>query len=346
MRKSEIGKNRFNILDPLRFFAAMSVLVYHYSIFLKHSGAEWLLHTLSFGYLGVNFFFLLSGFVIIASAQNRNAIDFAVSRVIRLYPAFWICLLITVAAIYFIEEKKISIFDVLANASILNDYLGVKNIDGVFWTLQAEIKFYGCIFLLILTGLIRFIRTWLLVWLLLSILYHFYEQPFFLSWFISPGYSFYFIGGVCCYQLYKRRDPLILSILVISMIFSIIKSSSQIYDFFPGAGGLDEMIAAAIISIFFLTFYLLSMGLLNFQPRRYFLLLGAISYPLYLIHNRAGKIVIEEFLQIMSPVCSVLLVSVIVIAASFLVHIIFEKPMSATMKKFCFSLIKKFRLTS
>lgn len=342
MRRTEMEQNRFNLLDPLRFVAAMSVLIYHYSIFLQDSAPEWVLHIFSYGYLGVNFFFLLSGFVIIASAQNRRAIDFVISRAIRLYPAFWICLLITLVAVYFFQDQKIPIFDTLANASILNDYLGVSNIDGVYWTLQAEIKFYACIFLLMLTGLLKFIRTWLLIWLALSILYHFYQQPFFLSWLISPGYSFYFIGGVCCYQLYKERDIFITIILVVALVFAIIKSTTQTYNFFPSANTTDLIITAGIISTFFMTFYLLSLGFFNLARHRYFLLLGAVSYPLYLIHNRAGKAVIEELLQTMSPVLTVILVSAIAIVLSLLIHILFEKRMSTMLKIIAYRIVNIF----
>jgi len=42
-----------------------------------------------------------------------------------------------------------SLIQVLANLTMLNDYLGIKNIDGVYWTLQTELKFYACIFLLV-----------------------------------------------------------------------------------------------------------------------------------------------------------------------------------------------------
>ena len=114
-----------------------------------------------FGYLGVNFFFMLSGFVIMASAHNRSAIKFGLLRALRLYPAFLSCLLITLVVLYLCGNELPSLVAIVLNGLILNDYFGVPNIDGVYWTLQAELKFYGCVFLLILFSVLTHYRVWL-----------------------------------------------------------------------------------------------------------------------------------------------------------------------------------------
>jgi hypothetical protein len=41
---------------------------------------------------------------------------------------------------------------ILLNGLIVNDYFSVPNIDGVYWTLPEELKFYACVFLMILVG--------------------------------------------------------------------------------------------------------------------------------------------------------------------------------------------------
>src|SRR5690606_6005211 len=151
-----------------------------------------------------------------------------------------------------------------ANATILNDYVGVANIDDVYWTLQAEIKFYACIFLLLLLGIFRYTKIWLSLWLLVAVCYQFFEQPFFMGWFINPGYSFYFIGGVCSYLLYKNRtDSYTVGLLIISLLFSGVLSAKQIYQFYPSASESDGYIAALIVATFYLFFFLLSRGMLN-----------------------------------------------------------------------------------
>ena len=41
--------------------------------------------------------------------------------------------------------------------------------DGVYWTVQAELKFYGCVFFLLLFGWINQYKKWLTIWLLATI---------------------------------------------------------------------------------------------------------------------------------------------------------------------------------
>lgn len=141
---------RFYALDIFRFFAALSVVFYHYTA-REGSGAFAVLAPVTkFGYLGVPFFFIISGFVISASAHNRTAADFLVSRAVRLYPAYWAGLLFTTVIVFFYGRFDITLMQFFANLTMMNDLVHVKNIDGAYWTLQAELKFYGCVFLLIL----------------------------------------------------------------------------------------------------------------------------------------------------------------------------------------------------
>src|SRR5689334_12900580 len=51
-----------------------------------------------FGWVGVQIFFVISGFVIANSANAVSPIAFARSRVLRLYPAVWLCAPVTLMA--------------------------------------------------------------------------------------------------------------------------------------------------------------------------------------------------------------------------------------------------------
>lgn len=327
--------SRFYILDPLRLVAALMVLIYHYSIFFNTNNLpDVLASATKFGYLGVVFFFLLSGFVITASAQGRGALAFLVARGIRLYPAFIICLLVTVAAIYFTGHGLLSVTQIAANASILNDYLKIPNVDGVYWTLQAELKFYGCIFLLIATGLFNFYRVWLSIWLLVAILHFYTNQPFFMGWFINPYYSFYFIGGVSCFLLHKNpRDILIWCIFLLSLVFGAVMAAHQTHEFNREITATDTNIAAIIVIVFYLFFLFLALGYFQIKAHKGFLLAGAISYPLYLIHNEAGKAFIYLLQVHIGVTCAVIAVTVLVIVAAAFIHLMLEKNLQRFLKK-------------
>lgn len=326
--------HRFSILDPMRFLAALFVVLYHYSINFDDQDFFGLTRVFYFGYLGVPFFFILSGFVISASAEKRSAVEFAIARAARLYPAFWASLVFTVAIAVLLGESVFSFSEVIANATILNDYIGIKNIDGVYWTLQAELKFYGCIMLLLLLGAYTSYHVWLTGWLICSVAYYFFNQPFFMGVFINPAYSFFFIGGVCSQLLYKEQKkhfPLIL--LCFTTIFSMAVGYSQVTDFYPSADHVDKTIATFIIGCFYVFFIALAYGKLNIRPGPWLKLLGAVSYPLYLIHNRAGKDIIDFLAQFMVTGYAVTITIILMIITSILIHIYIERWLSPAMIK-------------
>lgn len=323
------GEGRFYLLDLLRFFAAMSVVFYHYSIYFDETDFFGFIKLTYFGYLGVPFFFILSGFVITASAMNREPLRFALSRAVRLYPAFWGGLLFTVMINFFIGDNHFTIKETLLNATILNDYLGVRNIDDVYWTLQAELKFYGCVFLLLTFNIFKSFYCWLAGWLALAIFHYFTLAPSGMGMFINPSYSFYFIGGVCCYLLYQRRgDIRLLLVLGITTIFSMLVAFYQVKGFYPSASEFDHVAVMLIVLIFYLFFFFLASGKMAINPFYGVRLLGAISYPLYLIHNFSGKLIINELILYMPTALAVFITLVIILLASAFIHLVIEKTLT------------------
>jgi peptidoglycan/LPS O-acetylase OafA/YrhL len=336
MTNNNVANNsRVVILDLLRFVAAIFVLFYHYHYYLLKVSGDNTFALFKFGYLGVNFFFMLSGFVIMASAHNRSAIKFGMLRALRLYPAFISCLLITLAVLYVFGNESPSFVAILLNALIINDYFGVPNIDGVYWTLQAELKFYGCIFLLILFSALSHYRIWLTVWLALAIAFHFYQQPFFMGWFISPTYSFFFIGGVAAYYIFNNaKDRFAWLVFSVAMIFSIIKSWIQIDGFSKGADDFDRAIAVIITLGFYIIFIFLPQLNEKFKPSKTVAILGGMSYPLYLIHSRAGLELVGGIQDTVGIYFALLIAIFAVLTVSLFVHLYIEKPIFNRAKPF------------
>lgn len=87
---------RLYALDAVRITAALVVVLYHYVALGTAwglSGTQHLFPALRpfalYGWLGVEIFFIVSGFVICMSAWGRTVGDFATSRISRLFPAYW-----------------------------------------------------------------------------------------------------------------------------------------------------------------------------------------------------------------------------------------------------------------
>src|SRR6187402_2279220 len=99
---SLISKKHYPILDGLRGVAAIMVVAFH--IFEAHATSR-LDQIINHGYLAVDFFFLLSGFVISYAYDDRwnkmNAADFFKIRLVRLQPMVVIGMIIGAICFYF-----------------------------------------------------------------------------------------------------------------------------------------------------------------------------------------------------------------------------------------------------
>lgn len=159
MNKTAV-KYYFPLLDILRFFAAVSVLIYHciehygWHNFPQKFGLFWF----RMGWIGVDLFFVLSGFVISLAAftqldnhgTHNFRLNFMKKRAARIMPLHYLTMLIfiiflTPALIYsnFIPNLLSHLFFV-HNLS----YITHSEINGVNWSLGAEMQFYLLIALL------------------------------------------------------------------------------------------------------------------------------------------------------------------------------------------------------
>ena len=174
--KNQINENRTSRLaelDLLRFVAAVSVVLFHFCAAPIVQGtvdttAFGAVGTIArFGYLGVELFFLISGFVIIMSVQHRSVRGFLVHRALRLYPSFWAAILLTVIAISILGAATDvpSVRVITANMTMLPGYLGVDKLDEVYWTLAVELKFYAIVAIILSVGLIKRAEALAICWI-------------------------------------------------------------------------------------------------------------------------------------------------------------------------------------
>jgi len=97
MMNLDASRPRLPALTSLRFFAALHVVCFHFLAFKIVSSEGWLGQISSIGYVGVSFFFVLSGFILVYTYAGRDvpARDFWRARFARIYPAFAFSLLLT-----------------------------------------------------------------------------------------------------------------------------------------------------------------------------------------------------------------------------------------------------------
>lgn len=337
---------RVYILDLVRFIAAISVVIYHY-IGTPDSDFGLFTGIAQFGYLGVNLFFMISGFVIFSSAMNRSPSEFAISRIIRIYPMLWAGVLLTSIFILYYGgfEGRVSVVSIIANFTLLNQYLGIKNIDGVYWTLQLEIKFYFFIFALMAFKLINNYKVWLSLWLISTVLFLFCEQPFIFTWLLSPEYSGFFIAGIALYLIYQdglnRFNSILLLLSTVLNVYTTFKGTGS---FIEGAYFWQQVTSTVIILIITLLFYFISSKKLSTSKNSFIMTLGALTYPLYLFHNLIGKFLITHLSEFVSEGLSTIIIVIVMILLSFIMHKLIDGKFTLFIKKaleFSLSFIKK-----
>ncbi|SMQ61041.1 Peptidoglycan/LPS O-acetylase OafA/YrhL, contains acyltransferase and SGNH-hydrolase domains [Altererythrobacter xiamenensis] len=144
-------------LDLIRFISAVMVVLFHFAAFggdvpawpvdPAEAPMGWLSPYAWMGWIGVQIFFVLSGFVIAASARGSTSITFLKKRAIRLLPALWIsaCLALTARALW--GEPLGELIPAFLRTLVLSPK--GPYIDGVVWTLVVEAAFYLCVVVVI-----------------------------------------------------------------------------------------------------------------------------------------------------------------------------------------------------
>src|SRR5205085_8037449 len=104
-----------------------------------------LLVAVPWGHYGVQIFFGISGFVIFMTLDRTTTLaDFAVSRVSRLYPAYWTAMFATTAVVLVagMNNLLVSPGEFAADLTMMQGFVGLASVDGVYWTLGIELAFY------------------------------------------------------------------------------------------------------------------------------------------------------------------------------------------------------------
>jgi len=324
-----MNTRRLTALDGLRGFAALAVALFHF--FYQYDtvyGHEFSIPSVfQFGYYGVHLFFMVSGFVIFWTlAKIQHPFDFIWSRFSRLFPVYWVAVSITfiIVLLYGPDDRVAKVSDLIVNYSMLQAYIGVPHVDGVYWTLTLELAFYFWMFLLFMFRQTGQIEKWLLGWVLVSAglaLTGAIEMvPMRLRYLALLDYIGLFAAGICFYRLWEGNANR-LTYLVIAISFA------ALYAQYAWQG-------AVIISVIYFLFYCAitdKIALLSYKP---FVFLGTISYSFYLIHQNIGYTIINLFYQLkLSPFLGISCALLTGLILGSLLTYTIEKPAMAYLRK-------------
>jgi len=219
---------------------------------------------------------MISGFVILMSAYSSTIPKFLISRFTRLYPTFWAGVFLTSIVSYFIgtEHFKVESMQVLLNLTMIPTVFGAQNVDGVYWTLLVELKFYMLILILLAFNLIKQIKVIALLWLSWSIVSFYYHTSDTINGIIFPSFSSYFVAG-SIFFLIKNEGQSLFKFFVIflsfvsSSIYALKYIQHQADHFNTEFSGL---IVISVISLFYIIFYLISIEKEYFLIQKFYII--------------------------------------------------------------------------
>ncbi len=329
-------KDRIYEIDALRGLAAILVLLSHVPILIESNRTVF-----SFGCVGVELFFIISGFVIFLSIDKiSNWHEFIFNRITRLYPTFWLCICITTLGIYlssnlnnFNNSTFFLIKSFLANLTMLPYYIGYPNIDDSYWTLTTELFFYVFMLILIVLKLKKHIISIGFVFVILSALNRFYiydvlnfKNEILISICSNPLLVFFplFYTGILLYHLTKYpHNKLYWFFLLLAFLCQI-----YIYDpMHPNRGNATITQYVIALLLFYGAFYLIINGKLKNIKTKVTTWLGNISYCVYLLHqNLFLKIILPFIALYLNYWISIIITIFAILFTATIIHFYFEAP--------------------
>ncbi|MEO0635659.1 MAG: acyltransferase [Pseudomonadota bacterium] len=356
-----MSRRYFSNLDFVRFFAALWVVGHHY-LFVAHyregiftvAPSHWEASLFRPGYLGVCIFFVLSGFLIAHVSQGARFLPFVAARVFRLMPAFWTCLAVTTVIMVALgasnmqQADPVTLVQGLANLFVLPQLFGFAFVDGVYWTLVYEFIFYGWAALFLAAGLLhRHLLGIVAVWLLVSVLNVSVFQSGLVERLCITYYSGAFAAGLLLWHLRKHgltaANAVLLFCSVYALSFGVVEMASQPYvpAAYAGLAARDAVwVSAACVGVVLLALLLPSAPAL----RSFGLTIGAISYPLYLVHQELGYISLRAWPWQNQAAMAVLVIATFMLGLAWIVHHFAERPLRSAMVRLFMPVVDRVQL--
>jgi peptidoglycan/LPS O-acetylase OafA/YrhL len=343
--------SRIEVLDGFRAMAILLVVGFHYGVrwtppwnadLYPYGDVFADSFVLRYGWAAVELFFMMSGFVILLTLERCDSVvDFFRKRIARLWPALVLCAALTslmllawgpptwrkdpisfLLSILFIDPD-------LVQPLVPNRDIGW--IDGAYWTLAVEMRFYLLAGLAFLAGRKRFLP----VWLGLQALSFVFAAPMFKHgdafWLprtlLMPIYLPYFTLGICFFEVFRAKAwPPLPSFGALASVV-MIAINAGLWGAFAGKGAVLPVLAINGLWILLFLLFVTDSPLLRPFTFKPLARIGESSYSLFLLHEAAGIALMNALDALgLPPLLNLALVLVTMIGASMLIFHFIEEP--------------------
>lgn len=333
------GRERLSTLQIGRGAAVLGVVLFHArektDVFVG-AVPDWLELILAKGYLGVDFFFILSGFIILTShfddpATLRSIKIFTLKRISRIYIPYWpVCAALIFSYLFLPSIRKVEV-DWGWWTSILLIPSQHPSALTIAWTLVHEMLFYAIFVIFFVNRKIFLIL--IVFWIVAIFTTLFFSASFspLISTLLNP-INLEFIMGMTCALAYRKLGTRY------GLPFAVAGAAMTIlYFVLPAVSNNDRLLFGLASGLMVLGVALLQARISVYLPAN-LIRLGDASYSIYLVHppimsvtsRLAAKInLIDNWFGglILSICCS--------LAVGWAYHYFFEKPaLSAFRQRF------------
>jgi peptidoglycan/LPS O-acetylase OafA/YrhL len=304
MTASAPTKGRLTFLDCLRGLAALAVFVEHAGDTAWPQFREFTHNSFSFGKFGVAAFFLTSGFVIPFSLERGDSLKrFWISRFFRLYPLYWLSMGLAIGLFLLGVSDVVSagfadhiVRNTLVNLTMLQEFVRVPDVEGIYYTLEMEVAFYIFFSLLFLKKWNRLSLpiAWFscIVLAIAGVL-----APLILHRRLPLAGLFYFLClfvGTCIYRNFTGEASSRAVAALVSCV--LLAAVAEVYCNYVVVKKVDSAEIFTFWAVFlpWSAAYTLLLGgylLKSWRFPRTLVWLGAISYSVYLLHPLCLRVV-------------------------------------------------------
>lgn len=344
---------KFYSLQALRGVAALLVLLFHYRFYLRgddNSGTSLWDALFGWGIIGVNIFFVISGFIMVYTTHHyrsdfSSSKRFLINRAVRILPLYYFGLLIAfllggAMSTFHYPEKVQNLISALTftvyRTDVTPHYIDDGGMYNIRWTLNYEIYFH-LVFGLCLLIRNRFIA--LISWGALATCiipaiagfqptlniqgYH-VESPLY-GLLSNPIILAFLIGAIAAYLYFGIRQKITsVHLPLFSALLSLVIFLYLAWGIYTHNIRALDTWSSVIIGLFVLTLTLGDSVLRKFTPA-ILIYLGNISFSLYLLHNPVGWAVLKRFeFSDASPVRAVLAVILATAASIIAAHFTYQ----------------------
>ena len=348
------GHERLAAIDGLRLVAALMVAAYHFlgtptpRFWGKTELRDFapFLHEISrYGWLGVEFFFLISGFVICMSCWGRTPAQFTISRISRLFPAYWCAVLLVVLLVLVSRlghrpaATRVDSRTVLGNLTMAPGPLGLDLVDGVSWTLWVEARFYLLMAALLVLDLsYRRVVAFGGAWLLAAVIALELRSPL-LDELVMPQYTGLFVAGIVLHLMHRfGRNLLLWLLLGFAWCYQLTVLERRVADHAAVPSGEHPPSGAVCAAVLTLGLGLLALagtGPLAGLRRRWPVTAGALTYPFYLVHQSLGIPLAKGLIATFpgaGPLPSIAVSVICTLGLSLLIHRLVERRLGRLLR--------------